>query len=506
MRKVAICISGHLRNIDIQNLESCIIEPLTKSGCSVDYFSSIWNRKGNNNKGTLDTRLFIEAADLAQLVTLGLKNLHIEELERNFFVRNFNSGKWKKHLQLSSETTAGDAACMWYKAKRCYESLCNYEKLYNFQYDIIVRIRPDIRYHEALSFDVIENILNSDVVYIPKWYRKWHEVSFGITDYFAIGSRKSMHEYMSTFNSVPDILRNPLYPHTGEGFLAYSLENVWVKRLNMGFSVQRLTELEKIIEKDFVDHLDFLVFATHHTLTAEHAEMCLKHLGESEDPLHFHKMYIFNTHEDELPTEKILKLVQKYNLLRFVEQVEIIPRNPAFPLTLGSDFSQVYNYILIQNQRNDRILYIKSDIMVSKTLLKELKEVNFHSFILTPPFILAKKRVTDEEIFDYTRRENYVLKDEITCNNDALADERSPYDENIKFISSTGKEDFSAHFFSIDIGENIHAITAPWGGLNFYQCRKKWLGTKHGFTVHKYHDVKSANNPNERVGIDYLLA
>jgi hypothetical protein len=66
-----------------------------------------------------------------------------------------------------------------------------HEQENGFEYDYIVRIRPDFKYLTEVNLDFIKN----DIIYLPI-----ENDHFGYNDRFAIGSREVMEVYMNRFD------------------------------------------------------------------------------------------------------------------------------------------------------------------------------------------------------------------------------------------------------------------------------------------------------------------
>lgn len=268
-----------------------------------------------------------------------------------------------------------------------------------------------------------------------------------------------------------------------------------------------------------MERVKILFFITHHTLSKQHAEMTLGSLSRSIDPIKFDIMYIYNTHPDELTNESLLKMIDDFHLEKVAENINLFPGKYPLNKTLASDIMAIQNFCVENYENKDAILLLKSDCVVSLNLLNEMNKVNIlESFVLTPPFICAKKRVTDEEIIEYCKKPLVVLSDHETFFNEnsyGTPDNdfrnrpgESPKDINIKFISCTVKRDFSCHYLTID---NLIAMSKReqnWGGCWFECVSDKWIGTHRGFVVHKYHSIESPNRPIPREGTieEYLLS
>lgn len=268
-----------------------------------------------------------------------------------------------------------------------------------------------------------------------------------------------------------------------------------------------------------LERTKIIFFITHHTLSEDHARMTLGSLGRSNSPMRFDRMYIYNTHSDELSNDFLLGLTQEYKLSDFIGEIKLFPGAYAANKNLASDMMAIQTYCASSYKLTDAIWLLKSDCVVSVNLMDEMRKVDtLPSFVLTPPFICAKKRVTNDEIIEYCKKPLVVLSDHETFfNEDAYQtpenDHRnrpgeSPRDAHIKFISCTVKRDFSSHYLTFDNLLGMSKCEKDWGGCWLQNVAQRWIGTYRGFVIHKYHNIESPNRPNPREGTieEYLLS
>lgn len=248
-----------------------------------------------------------------------------------------------------------------------------------------------------------------------------------------------------------------------------------------------------------------IFFITHKTLDYEHAELSFKALSLSKDPMIFDTIYIYNTHEYELPNSKIIDLYIKYNLNRFIHNIKLFNYQNT-EKTLAADIFQILSYCISNYDLNDRIYLLKSDILVSKNCLNEFKKTDsLNEFFMVPPFVCAKARIDNEKIFAYLDRDKFIKSDDITFfteddiqsnNNDFhnRKDGLSIMDKNIEFFATTCKRDFSSHYFTLNLIDKIIFKNQNWGGCNFSNLQSYYIGCENSFVIHKYHSI--INNIN----------
>lgn len=253
-------------------------------------------------------------------------------------------------------------------------------------------------------------------------------------------------------------------------------------------------------------------FITHKTLELEHADLTFQSLSNQNTDVVFDRLYIYNTHQNELSNDTILELYNKYNLNRIFKEVVVFDYDPSTHKSLGGDISAIKTYCISNYERLDRILLLKSDILLSKNYFDEINNIHESSDMIyfVAPLVCAKKRVANEEIISYSLRDNFIRSDEITFfvedqnqsgNNDF---NNRPgvdvLDEAIKFTSCYVIRDFSCHYFSIGLFERVSINLQSWGGIWFESLRSFLKETSRCFTIHKYHDIKSENRAEDREG------
>jgi hypothetical protein len=257
---------------------------------------------------------------------------------------------------------------------------------------------------------------------------------------------------------------------------------------------------------------NILFFITHKTLTIEHAELTLGSFSRQKCDSMFDVLYIYNSHEEELPNEFLINLCQEYNLKKFFKEIVIFPYEPNTLKTLGSDVLNIRVFCKNNYDLNDRVLIIKSDTILSVNyfddILNKISKKDLIYFVA--PFICAKKRVPNEEIVEYSQRDTYIKSDEITffvedqyqsSDNDFFNRPGVDVeDSSILFTSCYVIRDFSCHFLSIGLLDLIGINEQSWGGVSFAGLVTYFIATERSFVIHKYHNIKSENRITDREG------
>jgi hypothetical protein len=258
--------------------------------------------------------------------------------------------------------------------------------------------------------------------------------------------------------------------------------------------------------------MNIIFFITHATLTLDHAVETFASISRSINPMIFDMLWIYNTHQHELDSIEIIRLYNVYSLSNIIKDIRYFPDTYPDQKKLTHDINTIKNFCNKMYSQSDRFLILKSDIILSTNLLNDLTKMGaISSFVLSPPFVVAKKRVHIDDIVQYSKRPFFIPSDNETFfneNEDGSNDNDhrnrpniKPTDSSIKFISCTVKSDFSCHYLTLDCLNNlvIH-IDNTWGGVNFSRLKDRWFGTNRGFTIHQYHDIVSNNRPAPREG------
>jgi hypothetical protein len=253
-------------------------------------------------------------------------------------------------------------------------------------------------------------------------------------------------------------------------------------------------------------------FITHKTLNHYNAELTFHSFSIQNCDKKFNKLYIYNSHSSELSNQSLLTLFKKYSLNRFFDAVEVFDYDENTSKTLGGDILAIKNYCQKHYDKHDRVLLVKSDSLLSVNYFDDiLNRISVNNLIyFVAPFINAKKRVTDEDILQYIKREQFIKSDDITffvedknqsTNTDFyLRTDITINDIKIKFFSCYVVRDFSCHFLSIELMSLINISQQSWGGVSFQKLIDYLIETDRSFVVHKYHDIISENRQTDREG------
>jgi len=266
--------------------------------------------------------------------------------------------------------------------------------------------------------------------------------------------------------------------------------------------------------------MNIIFFITHKTLDFNNCFLTFLSLTLQNTSKIFDLMYIYNSHQNELNNNIILKLFYDFKLNVLIKDVKIFEYNDCTHKSLGGDIECIRNFAILNFNPLDRILFLKSDCLLSKHFFSDVLTIDdkIDKVFYTAPFICAKKRVDNLEIINYCLRNYFIKSDEITffvedANNSKDNDfynrqNTSIFDFNIKFTSCLVFRDWSCHFISVNLLNLLNINKQSWGGVNLSRLNDFLITSNNSFVVHKYHDIISENRNTDREGPvkDWLLS
>lgn len=256
-----------------------------------------------------------------------------------------------------------------------------------------------------------------------------------------------------------------------------------------------------------------IVFITHKTLGYDHA-LCTFYSIKNQvnaSNIKFDDLYIYNTHEDELSSEFLVEYIIKFEIDKLFTNIKLL-KSERETKSLSEDISLIRQYFKNEYSYEDRILLLKSDCILSKNYFNEILSIpqDKKDIYFVAPFICAKKRVSNEEIFEYSKRDSVIFSDDITFFvEDQYQSDNTDFntrtnfkitDDQIKFTSCYVIRDFSCHFLNVGLMDSINITQQSWGGVNFQALSNFFIPTNRCFVIHKYHDILSENRNMDREG------
>lgn len=212
--KTALCLSGHVRNLhlNIENLRTCLLGHYKPS-----VFLHLWDTYGWRAEGN-DIELGVgkfkgfdhysgkvnqqQVLDLLQPVSWVFESF--EDREQMFVDEVAKHKPFTGHPKDRPENTVG----MAWKIYQCNELRKQQEELSGFEYDLVIRSRPDMVYGcSPITHDTVE-LVNQGMLLTPEAYSYDHA-----SDIFAMGSSEVMNTYSDLFLHL-DEMGGDMNPHS----------------------------------------------------------------------------------------------------------------------------------------------------------------------------------------------------------------------------------------------------------------------------------------------------
>jgi len=233
--KIALCISGQMRTC--KSTYSTIYTSII-SKYNPDVFIHTWDLVGVSDKETsVDTPYYVSKELLQQY---NPKKYIIEKFKVEYrdtlgevdvpdILKKYEPINYKGNLP------------MYFKIKKCFELMEEYEDEVGFKYDIVIRLRPDLDIYGTLPN--IESI-NRNTIYLS-------HMNITASDQFAMGYREPMLYYSSLWKYLNkywiDPIRSGEYKDilVGERMMKYHLnrnESIQLKVIDADFIIRRFND------------------------------------------------------------------------------------------------------------------------------------------------------------------------------------------------------------------------------------------------------------------------
>lgn len=227
--KIALCLSGHLRNFE--RTYPALYFYFLKDH-DVDIFIHTWDKLGFSCAFKTDQTLNDTEPKLAEVNRLYKPKKII--VESSSFVEELKrqGDEYAPHLK-NEPKHVGHMASMFYKIYAANELRRKYEIETGIKYDWIIRCRPDLLFQNEIKLPTEKKpgkIWMPRALSSPDWYN----------DQFAIGLPDDMDLYSSAFFDIPEYFqaRQEYYP---EKFMIWSMKkkNLTAEWWNIYFSIYR---------------------------------------------------------------------------------------------------------------------------------------------------------------------------------------------------------------------------------------------------------------------------
>lgn len=210
-RKCAILLSGHMRTFSKchESFMNMIARPL-----QADIFISTWATCGMSMLKDANRRIKESPIDESSLrIYENIKAINIEqeqELKPNFLRKHkINTYTQKPNEQYQAYINAGfryivpRLYSMWYKINDVNKLRKEYESKNGFQYDIVIRCRPDLLFKNKIHQEIWD--ISENKLYIAR-----SECHAGWNDQFAFGNSLIMDVYAEMYNYLDQYISENL--------------------------------------------------------------------------------------------------------------------------------------------------------------------------------------------------------------------------------------------------------------------------------------------------------
>ena len=208
--RIALCLSGQMRTYKscYSSLMKNLINPLNP-----DIFIDTWsnsgistylNRRYNiNKKYSIVKENEIKIEELKSLYKTN--HIHIEKFKSRY-VNELNGISVPEEVKKIGPRQYQGNLPMFYKMYKCNKMKCEYEEKYNFKYDLVIRMRPDIQLKDKLPIKFF--IKNKNIFFRPSANHGKLPAKF-CTDQFGIGNSEVMDYYSNIFKNLTEYWKNP---------------------------------------------------------------------------------------------------------------------------------------------------------------------------------------------------------------------------------------------------------------------------------------------------------
>lgn len=216
--RIALCLSGQMRTYRecYANLKRFVLDPLHP-----DIFVHTWRNSGCTNKmDEILARRYNRFIRRFTAFEFPESEVTYEELEILYaprkavieeFVDSYTNElagiRVPEVLKQKEPKHYRGSLPMFYKMKQCNELRRTYEKEHDFQYDIVIRLRPDLMFEEPIPPYVFEE---RGILHYEQGSPSPLSNHINFNDKFAISCPEFMDYYSGAWNFLPEYWQEPL--------------------------------------------------------------------------------------------------------------------------------------------------------------------------------------------------------------------------------------------------------------------------------------------------------
>lgn len=217
--KIALCVSGHLRNCDKTSTSFHWFREKLNTFATTDTFVCTWDKRNtinswSGNKGFINEKTKNdEICEQYVCETYRTKNVII--FNQDFYNSEFSPLNYKdltdkkydydEHGGNENVVYTSNAFFLMYNVNTL-------KKIKEFQtgekYDLVIRIRPDFGFYADMSFEIFKS-LDAKTLYTMKHFKNEEQVQ--IQDWIAFGDSDTMNKYLSAFLKFSSVFNSGLF-------------------------------------------------------------------------------------------------------------------------------------------------------------------------------------------------------------------------------------------------------------------------------------------------------
>jgi len=201
MKRVAICYSGQPRDINntYQNHIKCLYEPLSEMGYEIDVFAHIWFDEKSLGKP------FWQDHPLRGKWDQNFKKIFDTKIPTKEIL--YESPRLFDDYGLEPDPRfphpLQNTLSMFYSIEAANRIRNQYAKENRIDYEVVIRIRPDLYFLKVLSQLDLTSLDHVNVIFDSNKH-----MSYAIGDHFAFANSLTMNIYSSIFSNVRSICDN----------------------------------------------------------------------------------------------------------------------------------------------------------------------------------------------------------------------------------------------------------------------------------------------------------
>ncbi|MCB1745033.1 MAG: hypothetical protein KDK91_31995 [Gammaproteobacteria bacterium] len=201
--RVALCISGQMRTYRscFDSVQRHILEPLQP-----DVFVHTWRKSGMSHKEQGGTAVDEVLTEQGLMAFYSAKSVCLEDFDPAFS-HEYRGVKVPEILKQAEPQHFKGAIPCFYKMHACNELRREFEQAHGFEYDLVIKLRPDLSIGRAIDPACIADALDHEVLYFE---RDLLNEGLQVSDKLAFANGSLMDRYASVWTHLNEYWQQPL--------------------------------------------------------------------------------------------------------------------------------------------------------------------------------------------------------------------------------------------------------------------------------------------------------